>query len=137
MAVSIFLSFLAAKHVDFYLNERIAVLGDFAGFQRSYNAGIAFGINFPPVFQEMLIGVALLLVLWYAIRSVSALSQIALGLILGGGLANIIDRLQDRMVTDFFQVGSFPIFNVADSCITIGVVILLIETFLEYKKQKE
>jgi signal peptidase II len=39
-----------------------------------------------------------------------------------------MDRLRDGFVTDFFQVASFPVFNVADSCITVGVALLLVES---------
>lgn len=129
--VSLFSSLLAER----LLTERIPLLGSFAGLQLSHNTGVAFGIRFPPVLQELLIAVALLAVLWLAIRSTRQLQNpyalrptpYALGLILGGGIANIIDRLRDGLVTDFFQVGTFPIFNVADSCITIGVLMLLLE----------
>jgi signal peptidase II len=50
---------------------------------------------------------------------------------LAGALANIADRLPDGVVTDYFQVGTFPIFNVADSAITIGAALLLLQVLLE------
>ena len=58
-----------------------------------------------------------------------ALAQIAFGLIIGGAVGNIIDRIPDGLVTDYFQVGTFPIFNVADSAITIGAALLLLDGF--------
>jgi signal peptidase II len=44
---------------------------------------------------------------------------------LGGAIGNLIDRLSQGYVTDFISVGSFAVFNVADACITLGVIILL------------
>lgn len=110
------------------LTQRIAIVGAFAGLQKSYNPGIAFGLRLPERIQELLILAALVVVGWMAFTSArTRLSQTAFGLIIGGGLANIIDRVPDGLVTDVFQVGTFPVFNVADSCITIGVVLLFVE----------
>ena len=135
---ALLLSVASAQLVNRFLVERIAVLGPFAGFELSHNSGIAFGLRLPPVMQEILIGIALVIVAIIAIRSVrarsgesrlSAAGRVAFGLILGGGLANIIDRIPDGLVTDFIQIGTFPTFNVADSCITIGAILLLVESF--------
>jgi signal peptidase II len=52
-------------------------------------------------------------------------NRIALGLILGGDLGNLIDRLRFGRVTDFIDPGFFPVFNVADSAITIGVILII------------
>jgi signal peptidase II len=76
-------------------------------------------------------------VIIFALRTAkSRLSRVAFGLIVGGALENIVDRLRDGVVTDFFQVGTFPIFNVADSCITIGVVLLLVAMMWEERETK-
>ncbi|MDD4287069.1 MAG: signal peptidase II [Candidatus Peribacteraceae bacterium] len=127
-------SLLAKVLVDRFLMNRIPIIGSFAGLQYSLNPGVAFGIRFPPFIQELLIGAALLAVLWLAIRSTRSLlppsyqlRATSYELILGGGIANIIDRLPDGVVTDYFQIGTFPVFNVADSCISIGVLMLLME----------
>lgn len=52
-------------------------------------------------------------------------NRIALGLILGGDLGNLIDRIRFGRVTDFIDPRFFPVFNVADSAITIGVILIL------------
>jgi signal peptidase II len=138
---SCILSILGMMIADHFLTHRIALVGSFVGLQLSRNPGIAFGLHLPPVVQELLIGLALLIVLWLAIRSSRSYPlpptpyPLAYGLILGGGIANIIDRLSDGLVTDYFQVGTWPIFNVADSCITIGVLMLLLEV-LVLKRRK-
>lgn len=110
---------------DVLLTERIPILGDFMGLQYSVNPGIAWGIRLPDGLQEILIVAALIIVAVLAVRSTQA-HFLPFGLILGGGLANVVDRLPDGVVTDYFQVGTFPIFNVADSFVTVGVLLLLI-----------
>ncbi len=120
---------LAASFVgESFLQERIPVLGSFAGLQLAHNPGIAFSITLPNSLEMALILVALVLITWLALHSAKHTAQyVGFGLIIGGALGNILDRLPDGYVTDYFQVGTFPIFNVADSCITIGVGVLVIE----------
>jgi len=127
-ALSVFSRFLA----EFFLESRIAILGSFLGLQHSLNPGVAFGITFAPVLQMVLIIAALCAVLWMAERGAHTLMEFTgFGLIVGGGLANIIDRIGDGVVTDFIQAGSFPIFNIADGCITVGVALLLWEMVMK------
>lgn len=125
--LSCILSILSAQAADLWLSERIAILGSFAGFQYSLNAGIAWGIRLPAGIQEVLIIIALVIVAHMAIKSrnESRITNVGFGFIVGGGLANVIDRIIDGYVTDYVQIGSFPIFNVADSFVCIGVVFLL------------
>jgi signal peptidase II len=124
-------SVLAKILADHFLVQRIAILGSFAGLERTLNPGIAFGILLPPLLQDGLVGLAVLLLLFFAVRLArTRLQHVAFGLILGGAMGNIIDRLRDGLVTDFVQVGTFPVFNVADSCITVGVALLLLESLL-------
>ena len=137
-AAAFALSLISAQLVDRLLIGRIALLGSFAGLELSHNPGIAFGLRLPPVVQEVLIGIALIIVAIIAIRSAQLSknsqfsifnSQFSFGLILGGGLANIVDRIPDGLVTDFIQIGSFPTFNIADTCITVGAALLLWESW--------
>ncbi len=132
------ISFASAVLANSFLVERIPILGDFLGLTLSQNPGIAFGWRFPPVIQTLLIFAALVVVCVLAVRTVRErthdpirtqgrlrLAAIGYGLIIGGALGNIVDRLPRGLVTDFIQVGSFPVFNVADSCITVGVAFVL------------
>ncbi len=131
-ALSTSLAYIA----DAYLDERIAVLGSFAGLQLAHNPGIAFSITLPNGLETVLILIALGLITWLAVRTAKTRTQhIAFGLIIGGALGNVIDRFPDGVVTDFFQVGTFPIFNVADSCITIGVLLLLLLELLHFVRR--
>ena len=60
--------------------------------------------------------------------------RLALSLQIAGAAGNLIDRLYRGFVTDFISVGRFPVFNVADSCITMGVVVLLVGMWIEERK---
>ena len=130
-ALSFALSFAAKLLSDAYLVERIAIIGQFAGLDPTLNPGIAFGLQLPAGIQELLIFGALILVAIFAAKSSKTLlARVGFGMILGGALGNVLDRLRDGFVTDFFQVGTFPVFNVADSCITVGVALLLLESIM-------
>lgn len=132
-AVMSFVLSLAGKFLaDEFLTARIPVIDSFVGLQYATNSGVAFSITFPGPLQKILIGVALLGVLWAAVKAKTKISRISFGMIIGGALGNVMDRVMDGVVTDFFQVGTFPIFNVADSCITIGVAILLLEAIVQW-----
>ncbi len=63
--------------------------------------------------------------------------RLALSLQMGGAVGNLIDRLGVGTVTDFVAVGGFPVFNVADSSITLGVTILLIALLFEREGEEE
>lgn len=127
-ALSLGLSFLAKYLADTYLHVRVPVVGSFAGLDPVQNPGVAFGLRLPTSIQGLVILIALTLVCVIAWKSRrTGLDQLGYGLIVGGALGNVLDRVRDGLVTDFIQVGTFPVFNVADSCITIGVVLLLAE----------
>jgi signal peptidase II len=54
------------------------------------------------------------------------LVKIALGLLLGGAVGNLIDRIRFGQVVDFIDVGAWPVFNLADSAIVVGVIIIIV-----------
>jgi signal peptidase II len=113
---------------DAYLTERVTVWGNFIALQLAHNDGVAFSVRLGDMIQLPLIVLALGFVVYLAYHSErTKLNHMGFGLIMGGALGNIVDRIPDGLVTDFVRVGSFPVFNVADSCITVGVVILLLE----------
>ncbi len=81
----------------------------------------------------LLVGMAIvvLALFWFAFRESaarSALVRVAFGAIVGGAVGNIIDRFHYGSVVDFIDLRWWPVFNVADSCITIGVVLLFISS---------
>jgi signal peptidase II len=133
--LSLFASIASVRLAEAFLAGRIPLLGDTLGFQYSTNRGVAFGVELPEQIQGPLILLALAVLTVVAARSAhTLLSKIGFGLVLGGGLGNVIDRIPDGLVTDFFQVGSFPIFNVADSCITAGVALLFLDVLLQRRR---
>lgn len=119
---------VSAWAVRSYLDTPISIIGDWFTLRHAENPGIAFGMRLPSPWQEILILTALAVVAWVAMRNKTVLGSVAYGLILGGGLANVADRIGDGMVTDYFAAGSFPVFNIPDSCISIGVALLLAES---------
>jgi signal peptidase II len=54
----------------------------------------------------------------------------------GGALGNLVDRVTIGHVTDFISVGSFPVFNVADSSISVGVVILIVGMWIKERNTR-
>lgn len=116
------------------IEQPIHLLGSFIALRLAHNPGIAFSVLLPTSIQTLLILIALLLVIIVAIRAKKdALSSLAFGLIIGGAIGNLIDRIPDGVVTDYISVGTFPIFNVADSCISIGAGILIMEGWTKKK----
>ena len=63
--------------------------------------------------------------------------RLAMGLQLGGAAGNLVDRLFMQRVTDFIAIGSFPVFNLADASISIGVVVLLLGVWLKERHEKQ
>ena len=110
--------------------ERAALPG--VWITNTQNAGAAFGVaqQGTAIFLFASIAVALGLVVYVARSRISTWISALLGLILGGTLGNGYDRLFHGSVTDFIALHVWPVFNVADSAITIGVVVLLIGFFL-------
>lgn len=107
------------------------------------NTGAAFSIlrEAPPLFFIVLgVGVSLG-ILWWLRKNPTGqrLVSIALSLILGGALGNVIDRATRGYVVDFldFYVGGwhYPAFNVADSAITIGAGLLILDMVLEHRRE--
>jgi signal peptidase II len=106
------------------------------------NTGSAFGLFVNQVFLLILIGVVgvIALVLFYRYFSKSNLLGVsALALVFGGAIGNLIDRFRFGYVTDFIDVRlwhdyHWPSFNVADSAITVGSIVLVFYIFLTFRK---
>jgi signal peptidase II len=104
-----------------------------------YNRGMSFGLfnaggglN-PLLFSLAAIAIVTVLTYWLS-RVESPLLAVAIGLIIGGAIGNVIDRIRFGAVVDFldFHVGSWhwPAFNVADSAICVGVAVMLLDSLL-------
>jgi signal peptidase II len=104
------------------------------------NTGVAFGMfqGLNLVFALLAILVSGFIVFYFPRISPKDWSlRLALSLQLAGALGNLVDRVTVGHVTDFISVGTFPVFNVADSSISIGVVILLISVWLSERQDKK
>lgn len=115
----------------------IVVIGDVLNFRLFYNTGASFSLfsNGGAIIGLIVIGV--IGVIFFALRDAGhRLDAIALGLILGGAVGNLIDRLVrgsgflDGAVVDYIQVPFFATFNGADIAINVGVALLLVGVFL-------
>ena len=121
----------------------------FPGFNITYvhNFGAAFSFlseqgGWQRWFFALLAGsISIGIVIWLKrLKSDETLTAISLGLILGGAIGNLIDRVAYGYVIDFFDVyyqnWHWPVFNIADSAITLGVAFMLYESFM-HKEQED
>lgn len=106
-----------------------------------HNTGAAFGMfqNASTVFTVLaFIVIGVILFYYPKIEAEGWLFRLALSLQLAGALGNLIDRLtQEGKVTDFISVGTFPVFNVADSAISVGTAVLVLGVWLSERAQKQ
>ncbi|HVA94836.1 MAG TPA: signal peptidase II [Candidatus Dormibacteraeota bacterium] len=126
---------------------RHPIISDIVVLVHNQNPGIAFGFFSDSTSRWLvpllLVGAVVMMVLlaWLLItgRAGGALAHSGLALILGGAAGNALDRVMHGGVTDFLEVrlGSFvwPAFNLADSAITIGAVLVLFELFLDGRQR--
>ncbi|WP_321575619.1 signal peptidase II [Paenibacillus guangzhouensis] len=128
------------------IGEEISVIGNFFLITSHRNRGAAFGIMQEQRWFFLVITIVVVCaIIWY-MRHMRKTGSVALltglGMILGGAIGNFWDRALHGEVVDFllFNFGSysFPIFNIADSGIVIGVILVLIDSlFLSKDKEKE
>jgi signal peptidase II len=103
------------------------------------NTGAAFGMfqGGGLIFGILAVIISLIIVLYYPkIPREYVWMRIAIAMQMGGALGNLIDRLRFGPVTDFIAIGAFPVFNIADASITVGVGILLLNLWLLERKEK-
>lgn len=107
--------------------QSISIL-PFVSITHVQNVGVAFGLLQFGVLRWVLVAVALgvaVAIAWSCKERKLKEHFVAWGLIMGGALGNAIDRIFLGTVTDFIDVGFWPAFNVADSALTVGVVLLV------------
>lgn len=116
----------AAIEADLVPGENVDVLGPL-GLTLSHNRGVAFGLAGGAGVGLILVTLLALGVLGYlfARNPTRPGMWVAMGLLAGGALGNLADRIRADEVTDFVDVGSWPPFNLADVAITCGVVLLV------------
>lgn len=131
------------------------VLNDYAGIKvwnvfnivRAWNTGVSFSMfnDYGSLGAYVLSAAALVIVvmlLFWLKSEKNKILQVAIGLIIGGALGNVIDRLRMGAVFDFldFHIADshWPAFNVADSCICVGAAIIVLQALIvQFTKKKE
>jgi signal peptidase II len=104
------------------------------------NTGAAFGMfqQFGIVFAVLAFIVSIAILYYYPqVPHEEWVMRLAMAMMLGGAVGNLIDRLTLGTVTDFISVGTFAVFNVADACISVGTVILILTVWFNERKQKK
>ena len=139
--------------------EKIPVIGELVRFQLVYNKGAAFSSRpqdlmpfLPPWVFFLLISIVAAFALAWFYKSIDKrdyLSRLGVVMILGGAVGNFIDRMRMQMVVDFidcdipdihimdFNMVRFPTFNVADSFVTVGVVLVILSPVILRKLHKQ
>ncbi|UOQ47941.1 signal peptidase II [Gracilibacillus caseinilyticus] len=125
------------------IGDRLTVIESFFYITSHRNSGAAWGIlqgqmGFFYIITIIVIGFIIFYIQKFAKES--KWLGIALAFVLGGAIGNFIDRLFRKEVVDFFDVyiGSYdyPIFNIADSALVVGVIFIFIYTFFDERNQK-
>ncbi len=138
MGVAAALAFTADQLSKAWVREHLALyeswapipaLARYFTFTHVTNTGIAFGL-----FREwgsLLVAVAVVVIAFLLLYTQQLATarwpvQIAMGLQLGGAFGNLVDRIRFGFVTDFLDFKFWPVFNLADSAIVVGMVLLLV-----------
>lgn len=122
-----------------WLPEGLMWLSPYARIVHWYNSGAAFGMfqNGNLVFTILaFIVIAAILYYYPSVEANDWTLKLAMGLQLGGAVGNLIDRLIMQKVTDFISIWTFPVFNIADVSISVGVVVLLLGVWLKDREEK-
>jgi len=132
VALAILLVDLATKAImtrSLEWAEQRWLIDGWVGLELTRNRGIAFGLGDGSWVITLLVIGGFITLIWFILRSDiadHAIGAVAFGLAVGGAIGNLVDRISDGAVTDFFVLGPWPRFNVADSALTLGLVALAI-----------
>ncbi len=125
-------------------NDIIKVIPNFFSIYYLKNTGAAFSILQDSTPFLVILSALILLVLNNYIdkeKDLNKISEISLGMVIGGIFGNMIDRIINHSVTDFISFRifnyNFPVFNIADIGITVGVFLLLISVLKDCRKEKK
>lgn len=145
LALDILTKFLVQQTLTPY--EHIPIFGDFFRLTFIYNPGAAFGLHLGPysrlIFLTLaFVALAVLLVMYRHTPAHDRLRLFAIGAISGGALGNVIDRIRSAEgVVDFLDFGignlRWPVFNIADTAVTIGAILLLASLWAEDQRRDQ
>ena len=119
--------FLVKHHHQ--LNQSIPIIKNVLHFTYITNTGSAFGLFKGFNIFFVMFSMIVVIVIFYYLKDIKEnekLLQFAVGLLLGGTIGNLIDRIAYGYVIDFIDFRIWPVFNAADSAVTAGVVLLIV-----------
>ena len=130
-----------------YIQEAIAkgsslpIIENFFHITLVYNSGAAFGLLSGYSRLFILVALVAIFVINYVLfkkrKSLRGIERVSLCFILGGTLGNLTDRIRWGYIIDFIDFRIWPVFNLADSFITVGAVMLAWSVFLENNRNKQ
>lgn len=135
MAAAIFVLDRVTKYfmINIFQDGQSVKVFDFFHLTLVFNTGTAFGLlkDQNTFFVILSVIAAIAIVLYNRIYKVDGLIRsLALGMILGGAAGNLIDRIKFGYVIDFLDFRIWPVFNVADSALTVGVTLLILSVLI-------
>ena len=133
-----FIKYMINKFME--INTSIKVIPNFFSIFYVRNKGAAFSVLEDSTILIIIISVIFIVILDSYIKkekNFTPLSVLSLGMIMGGIFGNLMDRVIYHSVIDYLSFGNFPVFNLADIGITVGVGLLIISEILKIRKDKE
>lgn len=128
----------------FHLYQQIDVIGEYVRLTYIYNPGAAFGIHLGVYSRQIflvlsLIALSALIGMYWYTPAMDRVRLVAIALICGGAIGNLIDRVRsENGVVDFIDIGigdvRWPVFNVADMAVTTGAIILALSLWKEEQR---
>lgn len=139
--------FMTHRPVAYFFDQRedynTVQLAPFLNFVMVWNQGISFGMfddgegGFPVVLIGVALLISLLMIIWLALASRRTIA-LGISMIVGGAVGNVLDRVRFGAVADFVDMHvagyHWPAFNLADSCIVLGALLLIVDTAVKKEK---
>lgn len=126
---------------NLFLGQSIPVIKNVFHISLVHNTGVAFGLfkGYGIFFVVLSFSIAAYIARYAIVNrhKDSFRKRMALSLILGGACGNLIDRLRFGHIVDFFDLRVWPVFNIADSAITIGMLFLIIELYCKHNPRRK
>ncbi len=115
--------YFAQKYIENY-----EIIGGIFSLEYAENKGIAFGIEMPQ-FLLVIVSIIIVPIIFFTIYKELSLdhriTKISSALIIGGALGNVIDRILNGFVIDFISIWKWPNFNIADTFIVVGILLII------------
>ncbi len=137
--IDLITKYIIQNHVTLH---NVEIIKGFFSLTYAENTGMAWSLlSGKQAFLSIVSAIAIGVMIYYVVaKNTDRFTKVALALMIGGAAGNLFDRLCLGYVRDFLDfiiLGyDFPIFNVADSALTIGVILLIIASFMEDKGKK-